>query len=190
MESVGDRAVATALRKLLPLIVLMHVIAYVDRLNISFAKDQLSDDLALSATAFGLASGIFFLGFVVFQVPSNLILHRVGARRWLATIMITWGVAACATALVWNAQSLVTVRLLLGFAEAGFFPGVVFFLSSWFPPEARGRAMAAFLSGIAIAIIVGGPLAGGLLERDGVLGFDGWEWLCVLQGLPAIAVGV
>ena len=94
MESVGDRAVATALRKLLPLIVLMHVIAYVDRLNISFAKDQLSDDLALSDTAFGLASGIFFLGFVIFQIPSNLILYRLGARRWLSTIMIAWGTAS------------------------------------------------------------------------------------------------
>src|SRR5215216_2444364 len=190
MESVGYRAVATALRKLLPLIVLMHVIAYVDRLNISFAKDQLSDDLALSATAFGLASGIFFLGFVLFQVPSNLILHRVGARRWLGTIMIAWGVFAVATAFVWNAESLVGVRLLLGFAEAGFFPGVVYFLACWFPPEARGRAMALFLSGIAIAIILGGPMAGGLLELDGVLGIDGWQWLFVVQGVPAIVVGV
>src|SRR5829696_5907924 len=190
MDGVGDRAVATALRKLLPLIVLMHVIGYVDRLNIAFAKDQLSDELALSATAFGLASGIFFLGFVLFQVPSNLILHRIGARRWLATIMVVWGVFACATAFVWNAESLVTVRLLLGFAEAGCFPGVVYFLSNWFPPEARGRAMAAFLSGIAIAIIVGGPMAGGLLELDGVLGIDGWQWLFVVQGLPAIVVGL
>lgn len=190
MEPVGDRAVRTALRKLLPLIVLMHVIAYIDRLNIAFAKDQLSDDLALSATAFGLASGIFFVGFVIFQVPSNLILHRVGARVWLATIMIAWGIAAVATAFVWNAESLVGVRLLLGFAEAGFFPGVVFFLASWFPPEARGRAMAGFLSGIAIAIIIGGPLSGGLLELDGVLGIEGWQWLFVVQGLPAVIVGL
>ena len=190
MDGTGDRAVSTALRKLLPLIVLMHVIGYVDRLNIAFAKDQLSDDLALSATAFGLASGIFFVGFVVFQVPSNLILHRVGARRWLGTIMIAWGLFATATAFVWNAESLVGIRLLLGFAEAGFFPGVVYFLACWFPPEARGRAMAVFLSGIAIAIIVGGPVAGGLLELDGVLGFDGWQWLFVVQGLPAVLVGI
>jgi MFS family permease len=190
MDGTGERAVATALRKLLPLIVLMHVIGYVDRLNIAFAKDQLSDDLALSATAFGLASGIFFVGFVVFQVPSNLILHKVGARRWLGTIMIAWGVFACATAFVWNAESLVGIRLLLGVAEAGFFPGVVYFLACWFPPEARGRAMAVFLSGIAIAIIVGGPMAGGLLSLDGVLGLDGWQWLFVVQGLPAIAVGL
>ncbi len=189
MENVGDRAVATALRKLLPLIVLMHVIAYVDRLNISFAHDQISEDLALSGTAFGLASGIFFLGFVMFQVPSNLILHRLGARRWLAIIMVTWGVCATATAFVWNAESLVALRFLLGVAEAGFFPGVVFFLSSWFPPEARGRAMAGFLSGIAIAFIVGAPMAGALLELDGVLGFDGWQWLFVVQGAPAIFVG-
>jgi MFS transporter, ACS family, tartrate transporter len=189
METLGDRAVATGLRRLLPLLVVMHVIAYVDRLNISFAKDQLTDDLALSATAFGLASGIFFLGFVLFQVPSNLSLHRLGARRWLATIMITWGVFACLTAFVWDSASLVVARLLLGFAEAGFFPGVVLFLANWFPPEARGRAMAAFLSGIAIAIIIGGPMAGGLLELDGVLGFDGWQWLFVVQGLPAVVVG-
>ena len=190
MEGTGERAVATALRKLLPLIVLMHVIGYVDRLNIAFAKDQLSDDLALSATAFGLASGIFFLGFVIFQVPSNLILHKVGARRWLATIMIAWGVCATATAFVWSAESLVGIRFLLGVCEAGFFPGVVYFLSCWFPPEARGRAMAAFLSGIAIAIIIGGPMAGGLLSLDGVLGLDGWQWLFVVQGIPAVLVGL
>jgi MFS family permease len=190
MDGTGERAVATALRKLLPLIVLMHVIGYVDRLNIAFAKDQLSDDLALSATAFGLASGIFFLGFVVFQVPSNLILHKVGARRWLGTIMIAWGVCATATAFVWSAESLVGLRFLLGVCEAGFFPGVVYFLSCWFPPEARGRAMAAFLSGIAIAIIIGGPMAGGLLSLDGVLGLDGWQWLFVVQGIPAVIVGL
>src|SRR4051812_30728397 len=109
---IGERAVATALRRLLPLVVLMQGISYVDRLNIAFAKDQLSDDLALSATAFGLASGIFFVGFVVFQVPSNLILHRVGARRWLGTIMIAWGLIAVATAFVWDAPSLVVARLL------------------------------------------------------------------------------
>jgi MFS family permease len=174
----------------MPLIVLMHVIAWIDRLNISFAHDQLETDLALSSTAFGLASGIFFVGFVVFQVPSNLILHRLGARRWLAIIMVAWGTVACATALVWNAESLVTLRLLLGFAEAGFFPGVVLFLSTWFPPEARGRAMAAFLSGIALAFLIGAPMAGGLLELDGVLGLDGWQWLFLVQGAPAVIVGV
>jgi MFS family permease len=190
METVGTRAVATALRKLMPLIVLMHVIAWIDRLNISFAHDQLEQDLALSSTAFGLASGIFFVGFILFQVPSNLILHRLGARRWLGIIMMVWGTFAVATAFVWNAESLVTLRLLLGFAEAGFFPGVVLFLSLWFPPEARGRAMAAFLSGIALAFLIGAPMAGALLELDGVLGFDGWQWLFVVQGAPAILVGV
>ena len=123
-------------------------------------------------------------------MPSNLILHRVGARRWLGTIMIAWGVCAAATAFVWNAESLVGIRFLLGVAEAGFFPGVVYFLSCWFPPEARGRAMAVFLSGIAIAIIIGGPMAGGLLELDGILGFEGWQWLFVVQGLPAVLVGI
>src|SRR3712207_1036113 len=174
----------------MPLLVLMHVIAYLDRLNIAFAEDQLSDDLALSATAFGLASGIFFVGYVLFEVPSNLILYRVGTRLWMARIMITWGLLAAATAVVWDATSLVVVRFLLGFAEAGFLPGVVYFLATWFPDEARGKAMAIFMTGIAGAFVLGGPLSGGLLELDGLAGLEGWQWLFLLQGLPAVAVGL
>ena len=190
MGGVGERAVGLALRRLMPLLVLMHVIAYLDRLNIAFAEDQLSEDLALSATAFGLASGIFFVGYVLFEVPSNLILYRVGTRIWMARIMITWGLLAAATALAWDSTSLVAIRFLLGFAEAGFLPGVVYFLATWFPDESRGKAMAIFMTGIAGAFILGGPLSGGLLELDGVLGLEGWQWLFLMQGLPAVLVGL
>jgi MFS family permease len=185
-----DAAIARALRRLLPILVLMHVIAYLDRLNITFAETSLSEDLALSGTLFGLAAGIFFLPYVILEVPSNLAMHRVGARKWMARIMISWGVAAMLGALAWNAASLIGARLLLGAAEAGFFPGVIFFLACWFPDAARAKATSIFLLGIPIAVLVGGPLSGGILELDGVLGLDGWRWLFLLEGLPAVAVGV
>ena len=176
--------------RLMPLLVLMNVIAYLDRLNITFAETQLSDDLALTASQFGLAAGIFFLGYLLFEIPSNLALAEVGARRWLARIMITWGVLAAACALAWDATSLIVLRFFLGVAEAGFFPGVIFFIACWFPEPYRGRATAAFLSGIAISVIVGGPLSGAMLALDGALGLEGWQWLFVLQGLPAVLVGL
>ncbi|MGI8512301.1 MAG: MFS transporter [Solirubrobacteraceae bacterium] len=186
---VGARAVAVASRRLLPLLVLMFVIAYVDRLNITFAETELERDLGLSASLYGLAAGAFFIGFVLLEVPSNLILHRVGARRWMARIMVTWGLAAAATAFVWDATSLIVARVLLGVAEAGFFPGVVFYLSLWFPVAHRGRAMAIFMSAIALSFLVAGPLSGALLELDGVLGLHGWQWLFIVEGLPAVLVG-
>jgi MFS family permease len=185
---VGD-PVAIALRRLLPLLVAMHAIAYLDRLNITFAETQLSDDLALSAGMFGLAAGIFFVPYVILEIPSNLALHRVGARRWMARIMISWGLAAMAAALAWDAASLLGARMLLGAAEAGFFPGVVYFIACWFPEATRAKAMGVFMLGIPIAVLVGGPMSGGLLELDGVLGLDGWQWLFLVEGAPAVALG-
>ena len=185
-----DSAVAVALRRLMPLLVGMQVIAFIDRVNITFAEDELTRDLGLSATAFGLASGIFFLGYLVLEVPSNLILHRVGARRWLARIMVTWGVFAAAAAFAWDATSLVVFRLLLGFAEAGFFPGVIYFLLCWFPDSDRARATGYFMTGIALAAVLGGPFSGGLLEMDGLLGLAGWQWMFVGQGVPAVLIGL
>jgi MFS family permease len=190
MEPEASGAVALALRRLLPVLVLMHVIAYLDRLNITFAETSLRDDLALSATLFGLAAGVFFLPYVVLEVPSNLALHRVGARLWMARIMVSWGIAAMLGALAWDASSLIGARMLLGAAEAGFFPGVVYFLACWFPEADRAKATGVFMLGIPIAVLVGGPLSGALLELDGVLGLDGWRWLFVMEGLPAVAVGV
>lgn len=185
-----EAAVARALRRLLPILVLMHVIAYLDRLNITFAETTLSEDLALSATLFGLAAGIFFLPYVVLEIPSNLALHRVGARLWMARIMVTWGLMAMLGAAAWDAASLIGARLLLGAAEAGFFPGVIYLLACWFPDEARAKATGIFLLGIPIAVLVGGPLSGALLALDGVLGMDGWRWLFLLEGLPAVVVGL
>jgi ACS family tartrate transporter-like MFS transporter len=183
------RAVAMAFRRLMPLLVLMHVIAYADRVNITFAETEISNDLALSATVFGLAAGIFFASYVALEIPSNLVLHRVGARLWMGRIMITWGIVAAATAFVWDGASLIVARILLGAGEAGFFPGVVYLIACWFPERDRARAMGVFMLGIVIAAVLGGPLSGGLLELDGVLGLEGWQWLFLGQGLPAIAVG-
>jgi len=187
---VTERAVALAFRRLMPLLVLMHVIAYADRVNITFAETEISDDLGLSATVFGLAAGIFFLSYVAFAVPSNLALHRVGARRWMSLIMIGWGLVATATAFVWDGASLVLARILLGVGEAGFFPGVVYLIACWFPERDRGRAFSLFMLGIVIASLLGGPVSGGLLELDGALGLEGWQWLFIGQGLPAIVVGL
>jgi ACS family tartrate transporter-like MFS transporter len=167
----------------------MHVIAYADRVNITFAETEIRSDLELSATVFGLAAGIFFLSYVALEIPSNLVLHRVGARLWMGRIMISWGIVATATAFVWDGASLVVARILLGVGEAGFFPGVVYLLACWFPERDRGRAMSVFMLGIVVAAVVGGPLSGGLLELDGALGLEGWQWLFIGQGLPAVAVG-
>jgi MFS transporter, ACS family, tartrate transporter len=168
----------------------MHVIAYADRVNITFAETELTRDLAISSTVFGLAAGIFFAGYVVLEVPSNLMLHRFGARVWMGRIMISWGIVAAATAFVWDGASLVVARILLGVGEAGFFPGVVYLIACWFPERDRARAMGIFLLGIVIASVIGGPLSGATLELDGVLGLEGWQWLFLVQGLPAIAVGM
>jgi ACS family tartrate transporter-like MFS transporter len=181
--------VALAFRRLLPVLIVMHVIAYADRVNITFAETELTRDLAISSTVFGLAAGIFFASYVVLEIPSNLMLHRVGARLWMGRIMITWGIVAAATAFVWDGASLVVARVLLGVGEAGFFPGVVYLIACWFPERDRARAMGLFLLGIVIASVIGGPLSGATLELDGVLGLEGWQWLFLVQGLPAIAVG-
>jgi MFS family permease len=185
----SDRAVALAFRRLLPVLVLMHVIAYADRVNITFAETEITDDLGISSTVFGLAAGIFFASYVALEIPSNLALHRFGARRWMGRIMISWGIVAAATAFVWDGASLVIARILLGVGEAGFFPGVVYLIACWFPERDRARAMGIFLLGIVIASVIGGPLSGATLELDGVLGLEGWQWLFLVQGLPAIAVG-
>ena len=168
----------------------MHVIAYADRVNITFAETEITNDLAISSTVFGLAAGIFFLSYVALEIPSNLILHRVGARLWMGRIMISWGIVATLTAFVWDGASLVAARILLGVGEAGFFPGVVYLLACWFPERDRGRAMSVFLLGIVIASVIGGPVSGAMLELDGVLGLEGWQWIFIGQGLPAVAVGL
>ncbi|WP_089340765.1 MFS transporter [Burkholderia singularis] len=177
-------------RKLLPLLIAAYVISFLDRTNIAFAKHSMSVDLGISSAAYGLGAGLFFLTYACFEIPSNLILHRVGARFWIARIMMTWGALSIAMSVVRGETSFYLMRLLLGAAEAGLFPGVMLYLTYWFGRDERARATGYFLLGVCIANIVGGPLAGVLLELDGLLGLHGWQWLFVIEGIPAIALAL
>lgn len=177
-------------RRLLPFLLLMYVLAFLDRANIGFAKESLEADVGIGAAAYGLGAGIFFIGYAFFEVPSNLILHRVGARVWMCRIMVTWGLIAAAMMFVTGPISFYVLRFLLGVAEAGFFPGVILYLTYWYPDRFRGAATGLFYWGAPIAFIVGGPLSGALLELDGVANLQGWQYMFVVQGLAASAVGV
>ena len=173
-------------RKLMPLLIASYIIAFIDRTNIGLAKAHLEADLGISAAAFGLGAGLFFVAYAAFEVPSNLIMHRVGARLWITRIMITWGLLSAATAFVQGPASFYLLRVLLGFAEAGLFPGVMLYLTYWFGREQRARANGYFLIAVCIANIVGAPLSGALLGLDGFLGWHGWQWMFVLEGIPAV----
>ena len=176
--------------RLLPLIVVAYLVAYIDRTNVAFAALTMNKDLGISAYMYGLGAGIFFLGYALFEVPSNIVLARVGARRWIARIMVSWGVIAAATMFVRTPFSFYVLRFLLGAAEAGFFPGVVYYLGPWFPAAWRGRAIARFMVAIPISGAIGGPVGGLLLRLDGLHGLAGWQWLYLLEGLPSIVLGV
>jgi ACS family tartrate transporter-like MFS transporter len=176
-------------RRLLPLIIICYLVAYIDRSNISIAALTMNEDLGLTAAAYGFGAGLFFVTYIVFEVPSNLALARFGARRWIARIMITWGVVAAGMALIQGEASLYTLRLLLGAAEAGFTPGIIFFLALWFPARHRGMAMGWFYIGAALATVVGAPLGGLLLGLDGVAGIAGWRWLFFVEAVPAVILG-
>jgi MFS transporter, ACS family, tartrate transporter len=184
-----ERAFRKATRRLIPFLFLIYVVAYLDRVNVSFAQLQLEDDLGFSDTIFGLGAGIFSLGYVIFGVPSNLALARFGARRWLAAIMIVWGLISASMMFIEGPAGFYVLRFLLGAAEAGFFPGIILFLTWWFPERERTPALALFLTAVSAAYVFGGPLSGGLLELDEFLGLDGWQWLFLIEGLPAIALG-
>ncbi len=175
-------------RKLMPLLVLSYVISFLDRTNIALAKSHIAVDLHISAAAYGLGAGLFFLSYALLEVPSNLIMHRVGARFWITRIMVTWGLLSAAMAFVQGETSFYIMRVLLGAAEAGLFPGVMLYLTYWFGREERARAVGYFLLGVCIANIASGPLGGLLLGMDGVWGFKGWQWMFVLEGLPAVAL--
>ena len=177
-------------RRLLPLLMLLYLIAYIDRANISVAALQMNADLGLTARMYGLGAGLFYVTYILFEVPSNVILARVGARRWIARIMVTWGLVACAMAFIQNATHLYVVRLLLGAAEAWFTPGIIFYLSRWFPKRHRARAMAFFYIAAALASVIGLPLSGALLKLDGLAGFAGWRWLYFVEGVPAVLLGL
>jgi MFS family permease len=182
---------AKVIRRILPFLTGCFVLAYLDRLNIGFAKLQLAGDLHLSDTAYGLGAGIFFLGYLLLEVPGNLILTRIGARAWIARIMIVWGIVSAATAFVRSSLELDFARFLLGAAEAGFFPGVLFYLTLWFPDSRRAHVVSFFISAIAIAGIIGGPLAGVILQQLAHAGnLRGWQWLFILEGVPSVLAGI
>jgi ACS family tartrate transporter-like MFS transporter len=186
LEAVTLRRVT---RRLIPFLFVLYIANYLDRVNVSFAALQMNRDLGFSATAYGMGAGMFFLGYCLFQVPSNLLLERVGARRWIGAIMIVWGAIASGMMLVRGVASFYTLRFLLGVVEAGFFPGMIFYLANWFPAAERARAVARFMTAIPLSGLVGGPLSGWLLGWNGVAGLAGWQWLFLLEGLPSVLLG-
>ena len=188
MELPLDRALGAIRRHLLPFLFLLYLVAYLDRVNISFAAAGVSQDLGLSTASYGVAAGIFFLGYVLFEIPSNLILERVGARRWIRRILLSWGVVAALMALMQSADQFNGLRLLLGVAEAGFFPGIVLYLSQWVPAGERARTLAGFMLAIPVAGLLGGPISAGLLSLHGFGGLAGWRWLFLIEALPAIVL--
>ncbi|WP_416465251.1 MFS transporter [Pseudomonas sp. LFS044] len=179
-------AVKKAFRRLIPLLMICYFVAYLDRANVGFAALHMSEDIGLTAAAFGLGAGLFFLTYFIFEIPSNLMLSRFGARRWIARIMLTWGIMSGAMAFVSEEYGFYTLRLLLGAAEAGFFPGITYFLTLWFPAQYRARVMGAFLCAAPISLSIGAPISGILLGLDGVLGIAGWRWMFFLEALPAV----
>src|SRR5436309_12576049 len=177
-------------RRLIPFLLLMYVIAFLDRSNVSFAEQEFRISFGISAAAYAFGAGLFFIGYAVFEIPSNILLHRVGARWWLARIMVSWGIVAAAFMFVQGPISFYILRLLLGVMEASFFPGVILFLTYWIPARHLSRARGYFYMGIALAGILGNPLSGGLLELDGLFGLQGIQWMLSVEGLLAVLVGV
>ena len=174
--------------RLLPLIVAAYLVAYIDRTNIAFAALTMNKDLALSAYIYGWGAGIFFLGYALFEVPSNVVLARVGARRWIARIMITWGIVSGLMAATTGPASFLTLRFLLGVAEAGFFPGIIFYLSNWFPATYRGRVISALFLAQPVSNALASIASGAILEMDGILGLKGWQWVFILESIPAVVL--
>lgn len=176
--------------RIVPFIMVLYLIAFIDRVNIGFAALTMNQDLGFSSTVFGVGAGIFFLGYFLFEVPSNLILDKVGARIWIARVMITWGVISGAMALVQGTTSFYTLRFLLGVAEAGFFPGIILYLSYWFPARRRAAVTAMFMAAAPLATAIGSPISGALLEMHGIWGLAGWQWMFIIEAIPALILGV
>jgi MFS transporter, ACS family, tartrate transporter len=190
-RTIEQRTMRKVYWRILPFTGLLYLICYIDRVNVGFAALTMRGDLGLSQAAFGLGAGTaFFIGYFILEVPSNVILHKVGARLWIARIMITWGLASGATALVVGPWSFYLVRFLLGLAEAGFFPGMILFFTYWFPAVHRGRIVAGFMTAIPISIAIGAPVSTTLLELNGFLGIAGWKWMYLCEATPAVILGI
>jgi MFS family permease len=186
----GSAVIRKIYRRLIPFLCLLFIVNYLDRTNVAMAALKMQADAGLSDEAYGFGAGLFFVGYFLFEAPSNLILHRVGARRWIARIMISWGFLSAALMLTQGPRSFYVLRLLLGVAEAGFFPGIVFYLTAWVPASRRAGVLAAFLTSTATSGLIGTPLAGTLMQMEGIGGLHGWQWLFLLEGLPAVVLGV
>jgi len=186
----SERTLAKAFRRILPFIFACYVISYLDRTNVGLAALTMNKALDLTAAQFGLGAGLFFIGYFIFEVPSNLIMQRVGARVWIARIMISWGLISMATAFVVGPKSFAAARFMLGLAEAGFTPGIYLYFTHWFPGKWRAKVTAAFLVGIPVANIIGSPISGALLQLGGVGGLQSWQWLLLAEGFPAILLGI
>lgn len=190
MEQLEVQTIRKVSARLVPFLVLCYLVAYVDRVNVGFAALTMNKDLGLSASAYGFGAGVFFLAYFFFEVPSNLFLERVGARKWIARIMFSWGLVSGAMAFVSGEKSFYAVRVLLGIAEAGFFPGIIFYLTLWFPAAYRARIVGYFMAAIPLSTVVGAPISGWLLGFDGHLGLKGWQWMFILEALPSLILSV
>jgi MFS transporter, ACS family, tartrate transporter len=199
MDAVEIRTIAKVSRRLVPFLIICYFVAYLDRVNVGFAALTMNQDLGLSQTAFGFGAGIFFIAYFIFEVPSNLLLERFGARKWIARIMLSWGILSGMMAFIpaiaratglGNENSFYLLRVLLGVAEAGFFPGIIFYLTLWFPAEYRARIVGYFMAAIPLSTVIGAPISGVLLYLHGGLGLAGWQWLFIIEAVPAIILAV
>src|ERR1700742_130549 len=187
LESSTIRAISW---RLIPFLVLAYFLSYLDRVNLGFAGLTMNAELNFSPTVFSWGAGIFFIGYFLFEVPSNLALERFGASRWIARIMVTWGIISALMAVVGGVWSFYTVRFLLGVAEAGFFPGIILYLTYWYPAEYRARFLAAFAIAVPVSTVIGAPISGLLLGLDGAMGLKGWQWLFIIEGIPSVLLGI
>jgi ACS family tartrate transporter-like MFS transporter len=190
VRSVEQATMRKVYLRLLPLAMLVYFFCYLDRINVSFAALTMNKDIGLSQWAYGLSSTAFYLGYCLFEVPSNVILEKVGARIWIARIMITWGIASGATAFVVGPNSFLTVRFLLGLAEAGLFPGIVLLFTYWFPDHHRARIISSFTLALPVSVALGAPVSTGILGLDGLLGYAGWQWIFIIEAIPTVLIGV
>ncbi|HEX2728265.1 MAG TPA: MFS transporter [Rubrobacteraceae bacterium] len=189
-SEVGRRTLLKVTWRLIPFMFLLYIVAFLDRVNVGFAALQMNEDLGFSDAVYGLGAGIFFIGYFIFEIPSNLIMERIGARIWIARIMITWGIISAAMFLVTGPVSFYVLRFLLGVAEAGFFPGMILYLTYWFPARERARRVALFMTAIPLAGVIGSPVSGALLELDGFAGLQGWQLMFLAEGIPAVILGI
>lgn len=190
-QTLEDRAYGKVFWRIVPFLMLCYVVAYLDRVNVGFAKLQMSSELGLSEAAYGIGAGIFFIGYFLFEVPSNIIMNKVGARVWIARIMLTWGIISAAFMFTSSETVFYVLRFLLGVAEAGFFPGIILYLTAWYPAHRRARIITTFMSAIPISAIFGNPLSGLLMDSfHGTHGLSGWQWMFLIEAIPAILFGV